>query len=278
METLYRLELRRHGLPADSSDSRRKLNVSTDRLCAWFGSEQMCVNVSRKLGDCGTGEVQARLFHSSRLLNRTGNCRSKCFVRRRSRRGSQCICLGAGVPADNSVKLRWARGASQLSVLAELLAGGEHLRTQFNGGKADQETPQWEYLFKLSHQAKALLRRGLSKSIRARTHYQVWMDHVRYCHMLAWRFCISVCFSSLLATTGRTGSRFDASRGGQEDGRRPFQCRIKKWHSCAGSVTMATAGAAPGSPSHIHAGTFSRIIVMRSERQFLPTSVFCLDR
>lgn len=78
------------------------------------------------------------------------------------------------------MKLRWARGVSQLSVLAELLAGGEHLTTEFNGGKADQETPQWEYLFKLSHHAKALLKKGISKSIQARTHYQVWIDHVLY--------------------------------------------------------------------------------------------------
>lgn len=80
MEALYRLELRHHGYPADSSDSRKKLNVSTDWLCAWLGSEHMCVNVSRKLGDWETGEVHARLFHSSRLLNGTGNCQSKCFV------------------------------------------------------------------------------------------------------------------------------------------------------------------------------------------------------
>lgn len=76
--------------------------------------------------------------------------------------------------------MRWARGVSQLSALAEVLAGSEHLRTEFNGGKADQETPQWEYLFKLSHQSKALLKRGISNSIKARTHYQVWIYHVLY--------------------------------------------------------------------------------------------------
>lgn len=80
MEAVYRLELRHHGCPADSSDSRRKLNVSTDWLCAWLGSEHMCVNVSRKLGDWGTGEVHAGLFRSSGLLNGTGNRQSKCFV------------------------------------------------------------------------------------------------------------------------------------------------------------------------------------------------------
>lgn len=88
METLYRLELRHHGCPADSSDSRRKLNVSTDWLCAWSGSEHMCVNASRRLGDWETGEVQARLFHSSGLLNGTGNGRSWCFTHCGSRRNS----------------------------------------------------------------------------------------------------------------------------------------------------------------------------------------------
>lgn len=76
------------------------------------------------------------------------------------------------------MKGRWLRGVSHLSVLAQLLAGGEHLRAEFNGGKADRETSLWEYLFKLSHQAKALRNRGISNSIQARTHYQVWRDHV----------------------------------------------------------------------------------------------------
>lgn len=75
METLYRLELRRHNYPAVSSD-RRKSNGSADWLCLWLASEQLCVNVSRKVGNWGTGEVHARLFHSSRLLNATGNHRS----------------------------------------------------------------------------------------------------------------------------------------------------------------------------------------------------------
>lgn len=81
MESPYRLELRHHAYPADSSDSRRKMNASTDWLCAWLGSEHLCVNVSRKWEDWETGEVHARLFHSSRLLNGTGKCRSECLAR-----------------------------------------------------------------------------------------------------------------------------------------------------------------------------------------------------
>ncbi|XP_056913419.1 uncharacterized protein LOC130539234 isoform X1 [Takifugu flavidus] len=149
MEALYRLELRRHDYPSVSSDARRKSNGSADWLCLWFGSEHLCVNVSRKVGNWGTGEVHTRLFHSSRLLNATG------------------------VPADNSVKLRWARGVGQLSALAELLAGGERLRAEFNGGKAAQAIARWEYWFKLRHQAEALQKRGISNSIQARTHCQL---------------------------------------------------------------------------------------------------------
>lgn len=76
------------------------------------------------------------------------------------------------------MKLRWARGVSQLSALAELLAGGERLRAEFNGGKAAQALARWEYWFKLRHQAKALQKRGISNSIQARTHCQVWIDHM----------------------------------------------------------------------------------------------------
>lgn len=80
MEALYRLELRRHNYPSVSSDTRRKSNGSADWLCLWFGSEHLCVNVSRKVGNWGTGEVHTRLFHSSRLLNATGNHRSACLA------------------------------------------------------------------------------------------------------------------------------------------------------------------------------------------------------
>lgn len=81
MEALYRLELRRHNDPSVSSDTRRKSNDwSADWLCLWFGSEHLCVNVSRKVGSWGTGEVHTRLFHSSRLLNATGSHRRTCFV------------------------------------------------------------------------------------------------------------------------------------------------------------------------------------------------------
>lgn len=79
MGTLYRLELRHQRYPADASDSSSGLNASTDWLCAWLGSEHTCVNVSRKLVDWGTGEVHARLSHSSRLLNGTGKLKGEAL-------------------------------------------------------------------------------------------------------------------------------------------------------------------------------------------------------
>lgn len=97
------------------------------------------------------------------------------------------------------MKLRWARGVSQLSALAELLAGGERLRAEFNGGKAAQAIARWEYWFKLRHQAKALQKRGISNSIQARTHCQVGINHMFWflmgyiCHQGG--FAVSLCAS-----------------------------------------------------------------------------------
>lgn len=60
-----------------------------------------------------------------------------------------------------------------MSALAELLAGGEHLRAEFDGGRADQKVPRWEYLLAMRHRAQALQKRGVVDSLQARTHYQV---------------------------------------------------------------------------------------------------------
>lgn len=91
---------------------------------------------------------------------------------------SESVCLlRAGVPASNRARVKWARGVNQLSLLAELQAGPEHLRAEFNGGKTEHKIPRWEYYTKLQHQVKALLERGLSSSVQAKTHYQV-----HYCH------------------------------------------------------------------------------------------------
>lgn len=79
METLYSVELKHHEDPADSSDKEdkeriigQKVHVTSDWLCARLGSEHLCVNVSRRLGDWGTGELHTRLSHSFHLLNATG--------------------------------------------------------------------------------------------------------------------------------------------------------------------------------------------------------------
>lgn len=69
-ETLYRVELRRHAPPADPP--RGKPGVAADWLCAWAGAEHLCVNVTRKVGGSGAGEVRARLLHSWRLLEDAG--------------------------------------------------------------------------------------------------------------------------------------------------------------------------------------------------------------
>lgn len=80
METLYSVELRHHEAPADSSDEEekqsmmgKKVHVTSDWLCAWLGSEHLCVNVSRRLGDWEAGEIHTELSHSFHLLHSTGN-------------------------------------------------------------------------------------------------------------------------------------------------------------------------------------------------------------
>ncbi|XP_039672137.1 uncharacterized protein LOC120568593 [Perca fluviatilis] len=156
METLYSAELRHQEDPGDSTDGEdkegmmgKKFHVAHDWLCVWLGAENLCVNVSRRLGGQRTGEVYTRLSHSFHLFNATG------------------------VPASSNAQVRWAQDGGRLSVLAELQAGPEHLKAEFNGGKTDQLTPRWEYFSRLQHQVKALLKRGVSSSIQAKAHYQL---------------------------------------------------------------------------------------------------------
>lgn len=85
METVYRVELKHQEDPGDSLDSEdeegmmgKKFHVAHDWLCVWVDAEHSCVNVSRRLGDWGTGEVHTGLFHSFQLLRATGN---QCFIR-----------------------------------------------------------------------------------------------------------------------------------------------------------------------------------------------------
>ncbi|XP_042353477.1 uncharacterized protein LOC121951275 [Plectropomus leopardus] len=156
METLYSVELRHQEDPGDSSDREdeegmmgKKFPVARDWLCVWLGKEHLCVNASRRLGDQGTGEVTTRLSHSFHLLNATG------------------------VPTSSNARLTWAQDGSQLSVLAELQAGPEHLKAEFNGGKTDQVSPRWENFCRLQHQVKALMKIGVSSSMQAKAHYQL---------------------------------------------------------------------------------------------------------
>ena len=80
MEDVYSVELRHQEDPADSSGGEHeegtlgeKFHGARDWLCVWLGAEHSCVNVSRRLGDRGMGEVHARLSHSFHLLSATGD-------------------------------------------------------------------------------------------------------------------------------------------------------------------------------------------------------------
>ncbi|XP_034558150.1 uncharacterized protein LOC117826305 [Notolabrus celidotus] len=158
METLYSVALKHQQDTEDRAEkdglTENKLHVSHDWLCVWFGEEHLCLNVSHQLEGPGTGEVHTTLNHSLHLLS------------------------AAGVPANSSAKGQWVKAEGQLSVLAELQAGPEHLKAEFNGGKTDQVISRWECFSRLQHQVKALLKRGVSSSMQARAHYQLETDGV----------------------------------------------------------------------------------------------------
>ncbi|XP_068593999.1 uncharacterized protein [Cebidichthys violaceus] len=159
METLYVAELRHQEAPGDTSDREdeegmagKKFHVARDWLCVWIGAEHFCVNASHRLGDRGTGEVNTSLSHSLRLLNATG------------------------IYGNSNARVRWAQDGGRLSVLAELQAGPEHLKAEFNGGKTGQVPLRWDYFSRLQHQVKALLESGVSSSLQAKAHYQLEAD------------------------------------------------------------------------------------------------------
>ncbi|KAK1879652.1 hypothetical protein KUDE01_027769, partial [Dissostichus eleginoides] len=156
METLYSVELRHQEALGDILDREDEegmmgttFHMARDWLCVRSGAEHLCMNASRRIGDGGMGEIYTRLSHSFVLLNATG------------------------VPASSDAQLRWAQDGGRLSVFAELHAGAEHLKAEFNGGKTDQLTQRWEFFSRLHHHFKALLKRGVSSSILAKAHYQL---------------------------------------------------------------------------------------------------------
>ncbi|KAG7227140.1 hypothetical protein INR49_013938 [Caranx melampygus] len=152
-DTLYSVELKHQEEPGEALDSEDEESMmgkkSHDWLFVRLGEENFFVNVSRRLEGKGRGEVYTQLSHSFHLLNATG------------------------VPANSSAQVMWAQDGSRLSLLAQLQAGPEHLKAEYNGGKSDHLLPRWEYFLGLQHQVKALMQRGLSSSIQAKAHYQM---------------------------------------------------------------------------------------------------------
>ncbi|XP_037314999.2 uncharacterized protein LOC119209652 [Pungitius pungitius] len=156
METLYKVELRHQEAAGDASDSEEEESttgniphVARDWLCVWLGAEHFCVNASRRLAGGGRGEVNTSLSHALRLLNATG------------------------IYDSSKVQVRWAQDGERLSVLAELQAGPERLKAEFDGGKTHLVPLRWEYFSKLQNQVQALLKSGVSSSIEAKAHFQL---------------------------------------------------------------------------------------------------------
>lgn len=109
LETLYSMELRHHEDDAESTNEDKgrvtgsKVHATSDWLCAWLGSEHLCVNVSCRFEDSGSGQVQSRLSHSFHLLNATGILflQTCGFIHRHLFRPlSPCVCwMQAFLPA-----------------------------------------------------------------------------------------------------------------------------------------------------------------------------------
>ncbi|KAM8851209.1 uncharacterized protein AB9W97_022010 isoform 3-T3 [Spinachia spinachia] len=156
METLYKVELRHQEAPGEASDTEddesmtgKTVHVARDWLCVRLGPEHFCVNASRRLTDRWRGELNTSLSHSLRLLNATG------------------------IYASSNAQLRWAQEGERLSVVAELQAGPQRLKAEFDGGKTHHVPLRWEYFSRLQNQVPALLKSGLSSSIEAKGHYQL---------------------------------------------------------------------------------------------------------
>ncbi len=189
METLYSLELRHLKDPGDSLDKEeikgiKEFHVAQDWLCVWLGVEHLCVNMSRRLGNWGMGEVYTRLTHSLHLLNATGNLyfSQHMLFTHYNLPWSQTLChLDAGVPASSGAQVRWAQDGGRLSALAELQTGTEHIKAEIDGGTTEQDILRWEYVARLQHQVKALLKSGISSSIQAKAHYQVQDYNLLFC-------------------------------------------------------------------------------------------------
>ncbi|KAK2822136.1 hypothetical protein Q5P01_022201 [Channa striata] len=156
METLYSVDLRHQDDSEEPLDKEneggmmeKKYHGAHDWLCVWSGEENLCINVSRQQGNQGWREVYTQLSHSFQLLK------------------------AKGLPANSSAQARWGQTGNRLSVLVHLWTGLEHLKVELIGGRTDHIIPRWEYFFRLQHQVKALLNRGLTSSIESQAHYQL---------------------------------------------------------------------------------------------------------
>lgn len=261
METLYRVELRRQAAAAatvtttDPSDGGGEPGASADWLCAWLGSQHLCLNVSRKSGD-GGGEVHAMFFRSTGLLNATGDPQPPAPRPPPPSPLTTSVCP-AGVPPDAGGTLRWTRDAARLWLLAEVTAGDQHLRAEAEGGRAGQGRPRWDCSLGLSHHAVALETRGLPGSAHATAYYQVPGDGGGDGDGMGVEVPVFLFLLSPPAGPGGSGSGVVAPPGGQESGGRPLVGGDQKRHGGAGSVATATAGAAPGGPPHVRTGRYA---------------------
>ncbi|KAK7945812.1 hypothetical protein WMY93_001540 [Mugilogobius chulae] len=146
---LYRVELRHQNSDAEEKVFNIKRNMSQsigrDWLCVWSGAQNLCVNISHRLNQQG-GDVYTQFSHNFERLK------------------------VAGIASSCSAKLGWIQDHSQISGVAEIQSGVEHLKAEFKGGK---ESGFWDFETRLEHQLKALVKRGIAGSIQAKAHYKL---------------------------------------------------------------------------------------------------------
>ncbi|XP_045070322.1 uncharacterized protein LOC121534786 [Coregonus clupeaformis] len=152
-KAVYSVELSHQQDQGDTWDEEdgmlgKEPDGARDWLCARAGEESLCVNVSRRLGIQGRGGVNAQLSHSSPWLHT------------------------AGIPGNSSAQVSWTQEEGRLSVLAELQAGAQGLKAEFESARTGRASPRWELQTRVQHQSKALVQRGMPSSIQATGHYQ----------------------------------------------------------------------------------------------------------
>ncbi|XP_019901155.3 uncharacterized protein LOC105030387 isoform X2 [Esox lucius] len=152
-QAVYSVELSHEqdpGHPWEDKDGMlgKEMDGARDWLCVRADEETLCVNLSRRLDRPGKGGVSGQLSHSSLWLHT------------------------AGIPDKSSARVSWTREEDRLTAWVELKVGAQGLKAELEAVRTGLAYPRWELQTQLQHQCKALVQRGLPRSLQATGHYQ----------------------------------------------------------------------------------------------------------